>query len=357
MRGTSASGRVLITGATGFVGAAVARAFNAAGYPLRAMVRDARRGEALRRLGIELVAGDLTLPETFPAALAGCNYLMHIAADYRLFVPDPAALYRTNVEGTVALMQAALKAGIERVVYTSSVAALGHRGDGAPADETTPSTLDDMIGHYKRSKFLAESEVSRLVETHGLPAVSVNPAAPVGPGDLKPTPTGRMVCEAARGKMPAYLDTGLNIVHVDDVGAGHRLALERGKIGERYILGGDNLSLREIFTAIARLAGRRPPRIRLAPGLLMPLAGIAEAWARRRGTTPLLSRDELAMARHPMYYSSAKAERDLGYTHRPAEEAFRDALAWFAAAGRLSAQGLPGYTARSSQATAGPGKS
>ncbi|MGH8225034.1 MAG: hopanoid-associated sugar epimerase [Gammaproteobacteria bacterium] len=329
-------GRALITGATGFVGSAVARSLLAAGYPLRALVREQTDASDLRELGVEIVAGDLSAPDTFPAALAGCTSLVHVAADYRLFVPDPAAMYRANVDGSRALMLAALAAGIERVVYTSSVAVLGHRDDGAPADETTPSTLDDMIGHYKRSKFLAEREVSRLIAEAALPAVIVNPSAPVGPRDAKPTPTGRMVLEAARGRMPAYLDTGLNIVHVDDVAHGHVLALERGRIGERYILGGENLSLHAVFEAIAHLAGRRPPRIRLAPGPLVPVAWLAEAWARASGTTPLVTRDELAMARHPMYYISAKAERELGYTHRPAQAAFRDALDWFAAAGRLS---------------------
>ncbi|MGH8274331.1 MAG: NAD-dependent epimerase/dehydratase family protein, partial [Gammaproteobacteria bacterium] len=220
--------RALITGATGFVGAAVTRALLAGGYRVRAMVRAGTDASHLHEQGIEVVAGDLAVPETFPTLLAGCDALAHVAADYRLFVPDPAPLYRVNVDGTCALMQAALATGIERIVYTSSVAALGHRSDGAPADEATPAALADMVGHYKRSKFLAEREVKRLVDEQGLPAVIVNPSAPVGPGDVKPTPTGRMVLEAARGRMPAYLDTGLNIVHVDDVGAGHVLALERG---------------------------------------------------------------------------------------------------------------------------------
>ncbi len=343
--------RVLVTGATGFVGAAVVRALLAARYPVRAMVRASTGASGLRARGVEVVAGDLGAPETFPAALAGCGALVHVAADYRLFVPDPAPLYRVNVDGTRALMEAALAAGVKRIVYTSSVAALGHRGDGGPADETTPAVLEDMVGHYKRSKFLAEREVLRLVAEAGLPAVIVNPTAPVGPGDVKPTPTGRMVLDAARGRMPAYVDTGLNVVHVDDVGTGHRLALERGRIGERYILGGENLTLREILTMIARLAGRRPPRVRLAPGPLVPLAWLAETWARMRGTTPFLTRDELAMARRPMYYDSGKAERGLGYRHRPAEAAFRDALAWFASAGGLSPRRGSGYTSPSPEAS------
>ncbi|MGH8162426.1 MAG: hopanoid-associated sugar epimerase [Gammaproteobacteria bacterium] len=345
------SDRVLVTGATGFVGAAVARAFLAADYSVRAMVRAGTDTAGLHEQGIETVDGDLAAPDTFPAVLAGCDALVHVAADYRLFVPDPAPLYRVNVDGTRALMQAALAAGVRRIVYTSSVAALGHREDDGPADETTAARLADMVGHYKRSKFLAEREVSRLVAEAGLPAVIVNPTAPVGPGDVKPTPTGRMVLDAARGRMPAYVDTGLNIAHVDDVAQGHRLALERGHIGERYILGGENLALREILTAIARLAGRRPPRVRLAPGPLVPLAWLAETWARTTGSRPFLTRDELAMARRPMYYESGKAERELGYRHRPAEAAFRDALAWFVSAGRLSPGSAAGYTTPSPEAS------
>lgn len=327
--------RVLITGATGFVGSAVLRAFVAAGYRVRALVRAGSERAELAAGEVEVAPGDLREHDALRAAVAGCEGLIHVAADYRLFVPDPAPMYATNVDGTRALMRAALDAGVRRIVYTSSVAVLGHRADGAPADEGTRATLEDMIGHYKRSKFLAEAAVSQLAASDGLPAVIVNPSAPVGPRDARPTPTGRMVLEAARGRMPAYLDTGLNIVHVDDVGEGHRLAYERGAVGERYVLGGDNLRLAEIFAAIAGLAGRPAPRIRLAPGPLVPLAWLAEAWARVSGTPPRLTRDELAMARHAMVFSSAKAERELGYAHRPAEAAFADAIEWFAASGRL----------------------
>jgi dihydroflavonol-4-reductase len=322
--------RVAITGATGFVGSAVARAFLRAGYAVRVLLRDSSPREALSGLEVETANADLAVPQTFSAALAGCQGLVHVAADYRLFVTDPKPLYRVNVEGTRTLMQAALAAGVKRIVYTSSVAALGHGDGGAPADEDTPSRLAGMIGHYKRSKFLAEAEVARLVAESGLPAVIVNPSAPVGPRDRKPTPTGQMVLDAACGRMPAYLDTGLNIVHVDDVAEGHRLAYERGRIGRRYVVGGDNLPLKDIFAAIAQLAGQRPPRWRLTAGPLVPLAWLAESWARLTHSMPRLTREQLAMARHPMYYSSARAERELGYTHRPADAAFRDALTWFA---------------------------
>lgn len=333
--------RVAITGATGFVGSAVTRAFLNAGYAVRVLVRNSSPRALLAGLDVEIAHADLNVPQTLSPALAGCAGLVHVAADYRLFVTDPASLYRVNVDGTRALMQAALMHGVRRVVYTSSVAALGHRADAAPADEDTPATLADMIGHYKRSKFLAEAEVSRLAAESGLPAVIVNPSAPVGPRDLRPTPTGRMVLEAARGRMPAYLDTGLNIVHVDDVALGHLYAYQRGQAGRRYILGGENLSLRDIFTALAQLAGVRAPRIKLAPGLLMPLAGLAEIVARLTASTPRLTRDELRMARYPMYYSSARAERELGYNHRPAAAAFRDALAWYAEHGDF--QPRPGH--------------
>ncbi|MGH8127458.1 MAG: hopanoid-associated sugar epimerase [Gammaproteobacteria bacterium] len=320
---------MLITGATGFLGSAVARAFVAAGYQVRLTVRANSPRDNLADLEAETVVADLADAPSLRAALEGCDGLVHVAADYRLFVPDPAPMYHINVEGTRELMKAALNAGVRRIVYTSSVATLGHRTDESPANETTPSTQDDMIGHYKRSKFLAEAAVRQLVAEDGLPAVIVNPSAPVGPRDIKPTPTGSMVFDAARGHMPAYLDTGLNIVHVDDAAAGHLAAYERGRVGERYILGGDNLPLREILGQIAQLAGRRAPRLRLAPGPLVPLAWCAEAWARATGTRPFFTRDELAMARHPMYYSSLKAEKELGYTHRPATQAFADALLWF----------------------------
>jgi dihydroflavonol-4-reductase len=246
-------------------------------------------------------------------------------------------MYRTNVDGTRALLLAAAEAGVGRIVYTSSVATLGRWADGRPANETTPAVLDDMIGHYKRSKYLAEEMVRELTSQQGLPVVIVNPSAPIGPRDSRPTPTGRMVLEAARGRMPAYVDTGLNLVHVDDVAAGHLLAFEHGKIGERYILGGENLPLGEILAVIARLAGRRPPRVRLPAAALLPIAVLAEAIARfRRSGEPLVTTDGVRLARKRMYFTSAKAERALGYSARPAEAALRDAIAWYRARGDLS---------------------
>ncbi len=326
----------LVTGATGFVGSAVARALLDSGETLRLLVRpesDRRNVEGLRA---EMVEGDLRDRASLERACHGCQALFHVAADYRLWVPEPDEIYAANVDGTRALMEAAGAAGVTRIVYTSSVATLGLNRDGSPADEATPVALADMIGHYKRSKFLAEAEVRRLVAEAGLPAVVVNPSMPVGPRDIKPTPTGRMILEAARGRMPAFVDTGLNVVHVADVAAGHVLAFERGALGERYILGGENLALREILGVIARRCGRPPPRLRLPHGLVLPLAYAAEAWARlRRSGEPFATVDGLRMAKKRMYFSSAKAEAELGYQSRPAEAALADAVDWFREAGYL----------------------
>lgn len=324
----------LITGASGFVGSAVLRRLLAEGHRMRVLVRAGSDRRNLAGLDVELAVGDLNNPETLRDAVAGAKAVFHVAADYRLWVPRPEEIYRANVEGTGALLRAAAKAGVERVVYTSSVATLGLLPDGTPADELTPSALENMIGHYKRSKFLAEEEARKVAAETGLPVVIVNPSTPIGPRDVKPTPTGRMVAQAAAGKIPAYLDTGLNVVHVDDVAEGHLLAFARGKPGERYILGGENMSLSQILAEIAGLVGRRAPRIRLRHGMVMPVAYIAEGWARvaRRGE-PMVTRDGVRMARKWMYFSSAKAERELGYIHRPAVEALRDAVAWFKANG------------------------
>jgi dihydroflavonol-4-reductase len=246
-------------------------------------------------------------------------------------------MYRINVDGTRALLRAAAEAGVERIVYTSTVATLGFDPAGGLADETTPSKIDDMIGHYKRSKFLAEQAVRELIDREGVPAVIVNPSAPIGPRDGRPTPTGRVVLEAAKGRIPAYVDTGLNVAHVDDVAAGHLLAYQRGVVGERYILGGENLTLGELLTLIARLVGRRPPTIRLSTRLVLPLAYLSEMAARvGRGGEPLLTVDGLRMARKRMHFSSAKAERELGYRSRPAVDALRDALDWYRSNGYLA---------------------
>jgi dihydroflavonol-4-reductase len=326
---------VLVTGATGFVGTAVARALIAAGRRVRALCRPGSDRRNVAGLDLEILEGSLEDARSLAAGVAGCGALYHVAADYRLWVRDPAAMYRANVEGTRALMSAALAAGVERVVYTSSVATLGLHADGTPADETTPSTLDDMIGPYKRSKFLAEAEVRGLVETRQLPAVIVNPSTPIGPRDIKPTPTGRMIVEAASGRMPAFVDTGLNLVHVDDVARGHLLAEERGRVGERYILGGENLPLAEILRRIAAIVGGRPPVVRLPLPLVWPIAAVAEAVGRLTDKEPMVTFDSLRMARKKMYFSSAKAERELGYSARAADQALAEAIQWFHAAGMV----------------------
>jgi dihydroflavonol-4-reductase len=329
-----ALGLALVTGATGFVGAAVARALIAAGHEVRVLARPSSDRRNLSGLDVEVAEGSLEDAASLASAVAGCRCLFHVAADYRLWVPDPAAMFRANVDGTRALMEAALAAGVERIVYTSSVATLGLVKNGA-ADEATPSSEADMIGPYKRSKFLAEQAVHELVAGRDLPAVIVNPSTPIGPGDVKPTPTGRIIVEAAKGKMPGYVDTGLNIVHVDDVAAGQLLAAERGVVGERYILGGENLSLADILGEVARVVGRRPPALKIPYAVVLPIAAGAEMMARLTGREPFTTLDGVRMSRKKMYFSSAKAMRELGYQPRPARDAIADAIAWFGANGYL----------------------
>jgi dihydroflavonol-4-reductase len=326
----------LLTGASGFVGSAVARTLLARGHRLRLLVRRGSDRRNLAGLDAALVEGDLTDAASLARAVAGCRYVFHVAADYRLWVPDPAAMLAANVDGTRAVMRAAMAAGVQRVVYCSSVAALGLHADGTPADEDTPVSEADMIGAYKRSKFMAERAVMQLVD-QGLPAVIVNPAGPVGPRDIKPTPTGRMILDAARGRIPAFVDTGLNVVHVDDVAEGHALALERGAVGQRYILGSENLMLGELLALVARSVGRKPPTIRLPMGLVWPIAVGAEAVAKLTGIEPMVTRDHAKMARTRMFFSSAKAQRDLGYAPRGAAAAVGDAVAWFRQVGMLRA--------------------
>jgi dihydroflavonol-4-reductase len=322
--------RTLVTGATGFVGSAVARTLRARGHTLRLLVRRNSDRANVAGLDAELVEGDLTDPASLARAAEDCRYLFHVAADYRLWVPDPAAMMRANVEGTRALLLAAQSRGVERIVYCSSVAALGLTGTTAPADETTPVDPHKIVSVYKQSKYQAEQAVLALVRDHAVPAVIVNPSTPVGPRDIKPTPTGKMVRDAAFGRMPAYVDSGLNIVHVDDVAEGHALALERGKIGEKYILGGEDFSLGDIFAMAARAGGKTPPRVKLPIAPLIPVALVCEALG-RFGIEPVVTRETLAMARKKMFFSSDKARRDLGYAPRPATEAITDAVAWFLA--------------------------
>ena len=325
----------LVTGATGFVGSAVARALADRGHALRFLVRPTSDRSLIEGMG-DAVTGDLLDPASLARAVAGCRTVFHVAADYRLWVPDPTPMMAANVAGTAALLRAARDAGAERIVYCSSVAALGLVGDGTPGTETTPVHEDAVVGIYKKSKYRAEQAVRALARDEGVPVVIVNPSTPVGPRDIKPTPTGKMVLDAAAGRMPAYLDTGLNIVHVDDVAQGHILALEHGRIGESYILGGEDLAMPHVLAMIDDVMGRPTQRrVRLPNAALIPLALGMEGAARAFGIEPLVTREMLAMAKKRMYFSSAKAVDELGYAPRPPRQAFADAIAWFREQGRL----------------------
>jgi len=322
----------LVTGASGFVGSSVARLLLANGFRVRVLVRASSPRANLEGLNAEIAEGDLLDPPSLRRAAKGARYLFHVAADYRLWARDPEDIVRNNREGTRAIMEAALDEGMERIVYTSSVAALKPLADES-ADETSRHTEESAIGAYKRSKVVAERLVEKMVAERSLPAVIVCPSTPIGPRDVKPTPTGRIIVEAASGRMPAFVDTGLNIAHVDDVASGHLLALERGRVGEAYILGGEDVSLRTMLGLIARVTGRKPPALRLPRAPLYPLAFMSEAAARVSGKEPFLTMDALRMARYRMFFSSAKAIRELGYQARPWTNAVEDALAWFKAAG------------------------
>jgi len=327
--------KVLVTGASGFVGSAVAAKLVERGFSVRALVRASSPRTHLAGLDLDYVQGDLRDAETIRPAMAGIRYLFHVAADYRLWARDRNEIVTNNVTGTRVMMEEALRAGVERIVYTSSVATLAVQRDGTSVDETVP--LDELkaIGAYKRSKVAAERLVERMIAQQGLPAVIVNPSTPIGPRDVKPTPTGRIIVEAARGRMPAFVDTGLNLVHVDDVAQGHLAALDRGRIGERYILGGQNVQLSEMLAVIANLIGRRPPRVRLPRSAIVPLALAAETVARFTGREPFVTMDALRMSKYRMFFTAAKAERDLGFTARPFTDALTDAIRWFRDAGHI----------------------
>lgn len=327
---------VLVTGATGFVGSAVARLLLERGAAVRVLARPGSDRRNLDGLAVEVAEGDLLQPAGLKEACKGIAALFHVAADYRLWTRDPQAMFAANVHGSRAIVRAAAEAGATRIVYTSSVATLGCPGDGRPGDEATPVTYADMIGTYKQSKYKAEEEVQRLVREEGAPVVIVNPSTPIGPRDIKPTPTGRMIVEAAAGRMPAYVDTGLNIAHVDDVALGHLLAFDKGAVGERYILGGEDMELRAILAEVAHLTGRKPPTISIPHGVVLPIAYFAEAIAAVTGKEPFATVDGVRMARKKMFFSSAKAKGVLGYAPRPAREALADAVAWFREHGYLA---------------------
>jgi dihydroflavonol-4-reductase len=320
--------KTLVTGATGFVGRAVVEALLAQGREVRVLVRRPQH-RALSGLGVEVVQGDLTDSASLHRAVQGCSRLFHVAADYRLWVPDPATMYATNVDGTRRLLQAALEAGMERVVYTSTVGTLGNPGDGTPGTEETPVSLADMVGHYKKSKFLAEQAALEYAG-QGLPLVVVNPSTPVGAWDVRPTPTGQMLVDFLRGKMPAFLDSGLNLIHVRDVAQGHLGAEARGRVGAKYIMGHQNLTMAEIFGKLALISGIRAPRWRLPYYPILGLAYLNEFWStwitRRPPKVPLTA---VKMARKFMFFDSQKAIRELGLPQTPVDQALQDAVNWF----------------------------
>jgi dihydroflavonol-4-reductase len=324
--------KALVTGATGFVGGAVARALVRAGVNVRVLVRSQSDAQNLTGLSVERVQGDLLDPASLRTALAGCRQLYHIAAYYALWAKNPAIFYDVNVTGTRNMLAAARLAGIERTVYCSTIGAIGLPADGGLGNEETPVSLDQMAGHYKRSKYLAEQEVLKLAK-EGLPVVIVNPSAPVGAGDVKPTPTGQVIVDFMKGRMPAYIETGMNIVDVDDVAAGHLLAMEKGRQGERYILGCKNLMLKEVFEILSRLTGIKAPSIRLPRACVLPLAYVNQWIAQITGQSPRIPLEGVKMAKYRMHYDCSKAIRELGIPQTPPETALEKAVRWFRAHG------------------------
>jgi dihydroflavonol-4-reductase len=320
---------ILVTGASGFLGSAVARSLLTAGHDVRVLVRSTSSRLNLADSRLKIVEGDLRDAPSLTRAMGGIRYLFHVAADYRLWARNPQEIVETNVGGTRSVMEAALRAGVERIVYTSSVATLAPQPGGDPSDETFPLAADHAVGAYKYSKLVAERLVEDMVAKQNLPAVIVNPSTPIGPRDVRPTPTGRIIVEAASGRMPAYVDTGLNLVHVDDCAAGHIAALDKGRVGERYILGGQNVLLGDMLRDIARRCGRTPPKMRLPRALIFPIAYGAEAIAHFTGREPFVTTTGLKLAKDRMFFTSAKAEHELGYSARPYGEAIADALTWF----------------------------
>ena len=321
--------KALITGANGFLGSAVLRLLVSEGYDVRVLVRPNADKRNLEKFDLKIIEGDLQNSESLKRAVDSCDQVFHVAADYRLWVPDPDKMYKTNIDGTRNLILAATDAGVEKIVYTSSVATLGTNKDGSPANETTPSSLRDMVGVYKRSKFLAEQTVKVLIKEKSCPVTIVNPSTPVGPRDIKPTPTGKIMLDTIRNRMPAYVETGLNIVHVDDVAKGHLLAMEKGEIGERYILGGDDMTLEAIINYLCISENIDPPKIKLPHNLILPIAWIMECIAVITQNEPRATVDGIKMSKKIMYFSSKKAKTKLGYHFRPAIEGLKDAIDWF----------------------------
>jgi len=319
---------VLVTGGTGFVGANLVRELLADGEQVRVLARPGGDRRALEGCRAEIAEGDLLDRASVEAAVRGTARVYHVAADYRLWAPDPRVLYRANVDGTRHVLEAAWAAGAERIVYTSTVGAVGIPKDGAPGDEATPVSLQDMVGAYKASKFMAERVADELA-ARGAPIVIVNPSAPIGPWDVKPTPTGQMIVDFLAGKMVGSLDTGLNLIHVRDVARGHILAAERGRPGQRYILGNENLTLLEIFRRLAALTGIPAPRFRVPYAVAWLAAAAMEGTARLTGHPPRVALTAVRMARKTMHFSAARAVRELGLPQTPVDAALGDAVQWF----------------------------
>jgi dihydroflavonol-4-reductase len=329
---------VFLTGATGFVGSHVARAFAAQDARLRLLIRSSSRVENLEGLDAETITGDLRNPESLRSALQNCDVLVHTAADYRLWVRDPQAMYAANVDGTRNLLALAREVGVRRVVYTSSVATMGFREDGTIVDENTPVSLDDMIGHYKRSKFLAEQEAIAAAQG-GQQVMILNPTTPVGANDIKPTPTGQIIVDFLNRRFPAYVDTGLNLVDVSEVARMHVVASERGVPGERYILGGENLSLKQILDKMSAITGIPSPTMQVPHAVAMAFAFFDQTFTGRlRGKEPRATVEAVRMGKKKMFASSAKAERELGFRTVPVYAALRSAIDWFRAHGYAPAQ-------------------
>lgn len=329
--------KTLITGATGFVGSHVAQLLNAEGANLRLLVRSTSRTENIADLKAEHVLGDLRDPDSLKKAMQGCEFVFHVAADYRLWVRDPEEMYRSNVEGTRSIIRAAQETGVRRVIYTSSVATMGFTTTGHIADENSPVSLRDMISHYKRSKFMAE-EIALQAGRQGANVVVVNPTTPVGEQDIKPTPTGRIILDFLQGKFPAYVDTGLNLADVKEIARGHLLAMEKAVPGERYILGGENLTLKQILDKLAALTGLRSPRVRVPHAVALGFAAFDQFFAgfllRKE---PRATIDAVRMGYKKMFASSNKAERELGYKIVPVEDALQRAIHWFQGHGYVEA--------------------
>ena len=322
--------KILLTGATGFLGSAILRRLTLEKADVKVLIRENSNRSNLKGQKVDICIGDLLDIKSLERAIRGCNILIHTAADYRIWAPNPAEIIESNVQGTKNIMAVAGSAGVGKIIYTSSVAALGSSSPPGGTTEDTPSSIEEKIGAYKKSKYLAEIDVLNMHKKDGLPVIIVNPSAPIGPRDIKPTPTGQLVLRAASGKIPVYVDSGLNVVHVDDVADGHLLAIQRGKEGEKYILGGENLTLLQILTIIADITGQKPPILKIPHELALSIAYISELWARYFShTEPFATIDSVKMSEKPMFYNSHKAITELGYKTRPIKQAFVESINWY----------------------------